>query len=643
MKIFCLFVPLFFFLLINSYSQDFGEIPEQLLKMTSLAEDPEEDAAVIFDKVSIKITRDFWLEIKRHVRIKVFSEEGKKEANIELVLWHEDIIDDIEAVSISPDGKEFELDSDNIFTEENEISKKISFPIPGVEIGSVFDYAYEVRSEYISHLEPWSFQSDIFTKYSEVKVYLPRGFAYQRLSTNLEYYDVQEYVEEEMDRDDTRKKLSVFTWSCTNLPGIKEEPFTDNVYDNYAKMRFVLVAFKNDYVDLKFAKSWDDVSQRIYKYYDNLINDDESEELVKSIIESETDDFKKANLIYDYVRSRIRTTEHKYLMGESFKEPLEVLNEKSGSTSEKSLLLINMLKNAGLDAKPVWISTRKNGKISVDFCDGSQFNRLICLLKLKNQNYFLYPSSASSPFGCLTPDTQIPSGLLIDGEKGSIIPIKPAELINSVVINTSAIIDSEMTLHANSRIQYSGYAATDERNAITTEDEETYIKDYLKASFTEAKLDSFYYTDLHSADNSLFLNLSFSITNYVEKIEQLGNFTMPFFTSLKENPFVTQRRSNPIDFDYPVLKSENVKIELPENYSVSQVPKKRKILLTDIGFSQVYGSGSNYVECARTLDLKNRRLLVKNYLSIKSLYDDLVSSSQDQIILTNKVDSTKIN
>ena len=82
----------------------------------------------MYDKVSIKITKDFWLEIQRHVRIKVFTEEGKKEANIELVLWHEDIIDDIEAVSISPDGKEFELDSDNIFTEENEITKKISFP-----------------------------------------------------------------------------------------------------------------------------------------------------------------------------------------------------------------------------------------------------------------------------------------------------------------------------------------------------------------------------------------------------------------------------------------------------------------------------------------------------------------------------------
>lgn len=142
---------LFIILFNNQYAQDFGEIPEELLKMTSLAEDPEEDA-VIFDKVVFKITRDFVLELKRHVRIKVFTEEGKKQANIELLLWHEDVIDDIEVISISPDGKEYELDSDNIFTEEGERTNKISFPIPGVEVGSVFDYEYSVRSEYIPNL-----------------------------------------------------------------------------------------------------------------------------------------------------------------------------------------------------------------------------------------------------------------------------------------------------------------------------------------------------------------------------------------------------------------------------------------------------------------------------------------------------------
>ena len=60
-----LIIPFFFIILFNTYSQDFGEIPEELLKMTSLSEEPDEDAAVIFDKASIRITKDFTLEIKK--------------------------------------------------------------------------------------------------------------------------------------------------------------------------------------------------------------------------------------------------------------------------------------------------------------------------------------------------------------------------------------------------------------------------------------------------------------------------------------------------------------------------------------------------------------------------------------------------
>ena len=634
----CYLIVLFFFLLVfNISAQDFGEFPDELLKMTQLKEDPEEDAVVIFDKGEIKVTKDFVLEIKRHVRIKVFTEEGKKEANIKLTLWHEDRIDDIEAISISPDGKEYELDSDNIFIEEGERTNKVSFPIPGVEIGSVFDYTYSVRSDYITNLEPWSFQTDIYTKYSEIKVYLPSGFAYQRLSMNLERYNLQEKTEELMDRDDTRKKITAFTWSCSDLPGIKEEPYTDNTSDNYAKMRFVLVSFKNEYVNYKFAKTWDDVAKRIYKLYNDLINDDDNEKLVNSIINTETDALEKAKLLYDYVRTQIRTSEHKALIGDSFKEPEELVKDKYGSSSEKCMLLINLLTNAKLDAKPVWISTRKNGVINVDFCDPSQFNRLICMVKINSKNYFLYPVSARNPFGCLTPATDVGQGLLIEEEKGSIIRITPEPVMSAITIATNASIDSLNTLHANTIIQYTGYAASDEYDIISEKDAKTNVQDLVKKYFADATLDTFFYLNIDSIYKPIILNVSFTLPNFIEESENIGYFSLPSFTSLKTNPFIRPKRIQPIEYDYPMSKTETIKVDLPQNYSISQIPKKRKNLITDLGFNQVYASGNNFVECNRTIGIKSRKLLAKNYSSIRSFYDDVVSASQDQIVI-NKVE-----
>lgn len=630
-----LLIPFFFIIIFsNSYTQDFGEIPEELLKMTSLAEDPEEDAAIIFDKAKLKITKDFLLETKRHVRIKVFTEEGKKQANIEIVLWHEDEIDDIEAISISPDGKEYELDSDNIYTEEGERTNKISFPIPGVEVGSVFEYSYSVRSEYISNLEPWSFQTNIYTKYSEVQVYLPSGFAYQRMNTNLLLYDFEESVEEALDPDNRQKRISVFKWSCRNLPGIKDEPYTDHISDNFAKMRFVLISFQNEYVSLKFAKTWDDVATRIYKIYNDLMDDDAAESKVKELINTETVDLKKANVLYKYVTNNIKTTAHKSLIGDLFKEPEDVLKDKSGSSSEKSMLLINMLKIAGLDAKPVWISTRNNGVISPEFCDGSQFNRLICVVKINSKNYFLYPVSARSPFGCLTPSTEVANGFLIEEGKGSIISITPEPVISSININTMASISTEKELIANTVIEYLGYAALDEYDAITEKDINIYVKDYLKEYFSEAKLDTFYYENVDSVNKPLTLKLKFRIENYLEETDDLGYFPLPFFTALKENPFVRPKRINPIEYEYPFSKTENIKVELPESFLVSQIPTKRKNLITDLGFNQVYATGKNYVECVRAIGIKSRRLPAKNYGAIKSFYDDVVGASQDQIVIS---------
>lgn len=630
-----LLIPFFFIIIFsNSYTQDFGEIPEELLKMTSLAEDPEEDAAIIFDKAKLKITKDFLLETKRHVRIKVFTEEGKKQANIEIVLWHEDEIDDIEAISISPDGKEYELDSDNIYTEEGERTNKISFPIPGVEVGSVFEYSYSVRSEYISNLEPWSFQTNIYTKYSEVQVYLPSGFAYQRMNTNLLLYDFEESVEEALDPDNRQKRISVFKWSCRNLPGIKDEPYTDHISDNFAKMRFVLISFQNEYVSLKFAKTWDDVATRIYKIYNDLMDDDAAESKVKELINTETVDLKKANVLYKYVTNNIKTTAHKSLIGDLFKEPEDVLKDKSGSSSEKSMLLINMLKIAGLDAKPVWISTRNNGVISPEFCDGSQFNRLICVVKINSKNYFLYPVSARSPFGCLTPSTEVANGFLIEEGKGSIISITPEPVISSININTMASISTEKELIANTVIEYLGYAALDEYDAITEKDINIYVKDYLKEYFSEAKLDTFYYENVDPVNKPLTLKLKFRIENYLEETDDLGYFPLPFFTALKENPFVRPKRINPIEYEYPFSKTENIKVELPESYIVSQIPTKRKNLITDLGFNQVYATGKNYVECVRAIGIKSRRLPAKNYGAIKSFYDDVVGASQDQIVIS---------
>jgi len=135
-----LFSFLFFYLILVSfgYSQDFGEISDEELKLSKCIKEPDADVIILFDKCKVKITNDFELVTFYHKRIKILTEEGKEYANIKIKYWREDDISRLDAICYSPSGEEYELDSDNIYEEEGEKYYTISFAIPGVEAGSKY-------------------------------------------------------------------------------------------------------------------------------------------------------------------------------------------------------------------------------------------------------------------------------------------------------------------------------------------------------------------------------------------------------------------------------------------------------------------------------------------------------------------------
>ena len=179
---------LIIFLSCLSMAQDFGDISDEELEMTSFENDPDADAVVLFDKGTLRITNDFMLEISRHVRIKILTEEGKENADVKIKYWYEDDFYDLEAASYSPEGEEFELDSDNIFEEESGKWNSVSFALPGVKVGSVIEYEYTIYSDYITNLQPWYFQGKNYTLLSELNITVPHGFTYNTLKSNFDLF-----------------------------------------------------------------------------------------------------------------------------------------------------------------------------------------------------------------------------------------------------------------------------------------------------------------------------------------------------------------------------------------------------------------------------------------------------------------------
>lgn len=148
--------------------------------------DYEKDASAVIlcDFGSIEISnRTFY---RRHVRIKILSQEGLKHATVEIPYQYKNKYDDIQVLkaqvlNLSENGK---IESENvnykdirdIQIDEYRAVKRFSFP--KVRVGSIIEYQYEIASMDFVKLDDWIFQNEIPTLWSEVRFTVPEPFIY---------------------------------------------------------------------------------------------------------------------------------------------------------------------------------------------------------------------------------------------------------------------------------------------------------------------------------------------------------------------------------------------------------------------------------------------------------------------------------
>ena len=128
--------------------------PEEL-KMTSLPEAPGAAAVILYkqvDRNDAGIQRGRGAGEYNYVRIKVFTEEGRKYANVEIpFLKQRSSISTIRARTVRPDGTIANFDG-KVYEElvektkgEKYLAKK--FTLPDVQPGSIIEYHYNIDFE----------------------------------------------------------------------------------------------------------------------------------------------------------------------------------------------------------------------------------------------------------------------------------------------------------------------------------------------------------------------------------------------------------------------------------------------------------------------------------------------------------------
>jgi Domain of Unknown Function with PDB structure (DUF3857)/Transglutaminase-like superfamily len=650
----------------------FGEIPVEDLKMIRYEKDSSASALILCDfgqsALVYNQTDGFSINFERITRIKILSKDGLDWATFQVPLYKDggdnEKFSSLKAVTYNlENGKivESKLKSDAVFKEKlNNNIDIMKFTLPNVREGSIVEISYKVNSDFLFNFQDWEFQSTIPIRWSEYRANIPEYFNYDKYMQGYIPLTVNETkdfpgsititstdrgsstfggsTQTQFNNDKIDFKESRSRWVSQNVPAFKEEPFITTSKDYISKINFELAFTKFPNSPVKsYMGTWADINT-LFSNNANFGKEVSGNGFLKKIVEELTvgasTPEQKIAAINNYVKQNIEWN------GSSQKytdTPLKkVLEEKKGSSSEINLILASMLEKAEFNVSPVLISTRDHGFVRETIPISSQFNYVLCLVKVGEKQILLDATDKLLPTGVLPERCLNGNGFVVSERDGfSWVPLK-STIKSKTYYNADLVLNADGELKGKLQADRSGYYARTNRKKYFSKGEGEYVKDLIggrswvveKSEFTNVKEITEALKEVHDV----------SITDHVTSGGEVI-YINPFVVLQEEkNPFMLEKREYPVDFGSPLEKLYICKIAIPEGYAVDEMPQTRLLKLPDNAARYTYSATQtgNAVFVTSNLQINNSLFTQDEYPNLREFYSQVVAKQAEQIVLKKK-------
>ena len=530
------------------------------------------------------------------------------------------------------------------FTVEKSNSKKsLKFTFPNVQDGSILEYKYTKLTPFFYDLDRWEFQHELPTIYSLFQTVMPVNFKYNRILYGDQHLVINNTALKENGfklPNDKRVDSEVHLFSMENVPSFSEEEYMLGKKNYVSRIVYEPVSFKSFNVEWKkqvFTRNWNDID-KLFKededFGDQLVQKNYfRRKLPKDILNIENE-LERAKAVYSFIQNEYTWNGQYFNYNENVKEAFK---NKLGSVSAINLSLVNALEAAGLKAKPVLLSTRKNGLPTKVYPILSNFNYVISVLMINDEFILLDATNKQAPFGIIPYRALNIDGRVMDFNKGSYwMPIKP---YNKNILFAHSKISAESNGHFKGVVNQAnyGYIGFEKRNAI----EEVTLQQYIKNQENKIagiEVENFQIEELNNIEKPLKENYEVTV-----EPEVVGDKVIlhPFFnkTYISKNPFNLDKRNYPIDFGFPFTNTYLVSIDLGEEYQVEHLPSSRSIKLQgdDGECSVTYIADGNKVNIRFNMKLNSYRFTPEAYQALKEFFGTMVTMLKDEPIILKKI------
>jgi hypothetical protein len=579
------------FLLIISYCYSqrpnfkLGKIDKAELSVNTCDLDSTAEAYYIGDLGNVYFTVDgegIKTVFERHFRMKILKKTGLDWAHFSIPVWGTNFYIDVKGFTYNLENGEIQkekLSKDAIYKEKyTKKSSLVKFALPKVKEGSIIEVYYKITSP-SSEIPDWDFQYGIPVKYSEYEVLIPEYFNYKRFQNGYEKLQVKSEQENGSFNFGQGYTLTFTSnkdvYTAINVPAFKTEPYLTSSRNYISSIEFELQSYQFPREMLKdFRTDWNSISKELMDDDDfggQLNRSGFVKDQVATLTANCATPYAKMKVIYDYLKTYIKWNEYrsKYA-SQSLKKAYE---NKSGNCAEINLLLIVMLREAGLKSDPALLSTRDNGIQLIEFPVLQKFNYVIATVSIDGKTYLLDATEPNCPLGVLPERCLNGAARVISNTEGRTITITPIANDSETTIIQSSL-DDNGNINGTMQKQYKGYAAIDFRNNLANnKSREDYIKHY-QDNHEGLSVDTFSFVDVDSIYKPASLNFAkMTIAGKAENNGNLLTINPLLYEQMSSNPFKIEERKYPVDYGHKMEDTYVFQFDIPKGYVVDELPK----------------------------------------------------------------------
>ncbi|MEA3476177.1 MAG: DUF3857 domain-containing protein [Candidatus Cloacimonadota bacterium] len=617
--------------------------------LSEAREYPNASGVVLLDSTTITLDKDMQVTKERFLRIKILEKRGRgifgdiKERYDE----NSQEFEVLTAQTILPSGKIVQAEKDAIsdvsapevgFATQytNVLMKVVSFP--ALEPDVIIEYHYKVSSKKpIKHplfgdvlfqgIEP--IKKKIFT------IILPLK---EENKFNQEFIgnDIEPIIKQ------LSNDMVSYTFALKDIPKINSEPDMPPISEIAPKLLFT------------FYSSWEDFGKW---YGEKFYKSAKANKSIKKVVEELGGATKEEQIenIALFVKQKIRSV---YLsFGDSGYQPnkaKEVLENKYGDPQDKAVLLVTMLKAAGIAGYPVLVNTRKWGYFSIvglsrsillDMDNSlpvpSQFNSIMVAIEHNGDIQFVSPMTQFNRYGWIPNSYQGKEGLIIKEDKAKFVEIP---VLDEKESKAQVTLNAEINEHGNLKgvfeLKTTGYCDFHVKNQLkhkNKDEQDIFFEGVVNNIRGGSKLISYDFTNPEDLSSDMTVKLIFESPHYATfqgdkvrfKIPQLSIYgaNIGNFSSIRKRDYDLELYSKRI-------YSYSAKIEIPEVLKIEYLPNSVSKDNEYAEFEIESRKANNKITYSSNFIIKNKKVSASEYKNFKKLQDDYFNRNNWMIILT---------